>query len=322
MSADVLPKPRVCSPAARKIRRIEVVANPASGSVGPGCVEEAGKVFAEFGVSANIQAPEPMAIPDAVRKAIDSAPDLIVILAGDGTARSAAALCGPDGPLLAPLPGGTMNMLPHALYGVVDWKTALALALEKGVARPVSGGEVDGRPFYVAAILGAPALFAYAREEVRAGHVQRAVARAKVAWRHVFSSQLRFRLGADRPTKAPALTLMCPLVSRAMEEETALEAVCLNYQNAADGFRLGLRTVVSSYVGDWRLDPTVSIRRIRTGEVWARRSVPAVLDGEPQTLPDRFAIRFDPTAFRALAPEGEPVVTPQAVKAAEVAEGR
>jgi diacylglycerol kinase family enzyme len=322
MSADVLPQPRVCSPAARKIRRIEVVANPASGSVGPGCVEEAEKVFAEFGLKATIQAPEPMGIPDAVRKAIDAGPDLIVILAGDGTARSAAALCGPDGPLLAPLPGGTMNMLPHALYGPVDWKTALALTLETGVERPVSGGQVDGQPFYVAAILGAPALFAYAREEVRAGRLQRAVARAKVALRHVFSSQLRFRLGDEPPTKAAALTLMCPLVSRAMEEETALEAVCLNYRNAADGFRLGLRTVVSNYVGDWRQDPTVSIRRIRRGSVWAGRGVPAVLDGEPQVLSDRFEIRFDPVAFRALAPEGEPIVDPTAVKAAEVAEGR
>ena len=114
------------------------------------------------------------------------------------TARSAAALCGPDGPLLAPLPGGTMNMLPHALYGEVDWKTALAETLEQGVVRPVSGGEVDGHPFYVAAILGAPALFAYAREEVRAGRLQRAIARAKVALRHVFSSQLRFQLGDER----------------------------------------------------------------------------------------------------------------------------
>jgi diacylglycerol kinase family enzyme len=217
-----------------------------------------------------------------------------------------------------------MNMLPHALYGVVDWKTALGQTLEQGVVRAVSGGEVDGRPFYVAAILGAPALFARAREAARAHRLDRAFARAKVALRRVlsFDSQLRFRLGDEDPTRAPALTLMCPLVSRAMEEETALEAICLNYRSAADGFRLGLRAVVSDYVGDWRIDPTVSIRRIRTGQVWAKRGVPAVLDGEPLTLPERFDIRFDPVAFRVLAPEMEPIVTPAAVKAAEVAEER
>jgi hypothetical protein len=38
----------------------------------------------------------------------------------------------PDGPLVAPLPGGTMNMLPRALYGTADWKVALRRALEEG----------------------------------------------------------------------------------------------------------------------------------------------------------------------------------------------
>ena len=27
--------------------------------------------------------------------------------------------------MIAPLPGGTMNMLPKALYGTADWKLAL-----------------------------------------------------------------------------------------------------------------------------------------------------------------------------------------------------
>ena len=51
----------------------------------------------------------------AVRAAVDAAPDLLIVLAGDGTARLAAELCGLDGPLVAPMAGGTLNMLPHAL---------------------------------------------------------------------------------------------------------------------------------------------------------------------------------------------------------------
>jgi diacylglycerol kinase family enzyme len=80
-----------------------------------------------------------------------------------------------------------------------------------------------------------------------------------------------------------------------------LEAVCLNYSNAAEGFRLGLRTVVSQFVGDWRNDPTVSIRRIRKGQAWSRHNIPGVLDGEPFSLPRRIDIRFKPVAVRALA---------------------
>lgn len=302
------PKPRAksrrfpLSPVAAKLRKIEVVANPASGSVGPTAAAEAESILAEYGLKANIQAPEPGGIPQALERAVAARPDLLIILAGDGTARSAASLCGAKGALIAPLPGGTMNMLPHALYGVKTWQDALRDALSGGVDRPVSGGEADGKPFYVAAILGGPALFTYAREAARAHQFERAFNRAKVALRRVLNSQLRFILGDEPAEKASALTLMCPLVSRAMDEhDRALEAVCLNYRSAAEGFRLGLRTVVSQFVGDWRNDPSVSIRRIRKGEVWSRHNVPGVLDGEPMSLPRRFQIRFVPVAFRALA---------------------
>ena len=43
----------------------------------------------------------------AVDEALAASPDLLLVLAGDGTARLAAERCGPEGPLLAPLPGGT-----------------------------------------------------------------------------------------------------------------------------------------------------------------------------------------------------------------------
>jgi diacylglycerol kinase family enzyme len=295
-------KAKPLSPAAARLRKIELVANPASGSVGPGAVAEAEAILASYGLTANIQAPEPSGIPEALEKAVAARPDLLIILAGDGTARSAASLCGAQGALIAPLPGGTMNMLPHALYGVKTWQAALEDVLSGGVERPVSGGEVDGRPFYVAAILGGPALFTYAREAARARQFERAFNRAKVAFRRVFNSQLRFILNDEPAEKASALTLMCPLVSRAMDEhDGALEAVCLNYRNAADGFRLGLRTMVSRFIGDWRNDPSVSIRRIRKGEAWGRHNIPAVLDGEPFSLPHKVEIRFRRVAFRALA---------------------
>jgi diacylglycerol kinase family enzyme len=81
-------------------------------------------------------------------------------VAGDGTARAAAEMAGPDGPMIAPLPGGTMNMLPHALYGAIPWPEAMANCLKDGQERMISGGEINGRVFFVAAILGSPALWA------------------------------------------------------------------------------------------------------------------------------------------------------------------
>src|SRR4051812_31254506 len=113
------------APAAKPVRRVEVVANIASGSVGPDAPDVAAKIFSDFGIEANICAPETSDLTNCLRRAADADPDLLVVIAGDGTARAAAEICGPDGPLLAPLPGGTMNILPYAIYGVRPWQDAI-----------------------------------------------------------------------------------------------------------------------------------------------------------------------------------------------------
>ena len=48
--------------------------------------------------------------------------EVLIVLGGDGTIRTAAEVCAEKGPYLIPLPGGTMNMLPRALYGDVTWE--------------------------------------------------------------------------------------------------------------------------------------------------------------------------------------------------------
>ncbi len=42
---------------------------------------------------------------------------ILIVLGGDGTIRTAAEACTGTGTYLLPLPGGTLNMLPRALYG-------------------------------------------------------------------------------------------------------------------------------------------------------------------------------------------------------------
>src|SRR6478735_6751920 len=95
--------------------RIEAIINCASGSVGPDAPAELEKLLGDHGLSANICAPLTGELEACLRVAVDARPDLLIVLAGDGTARAAAQLCGPEGPTIAPLPGGTMNMLPHAV---------------------------------------------------------------------------------------------------------------------------------------------------------------------------------------------------------------
>ena len=295
-------------PASPRLRRIEIVVNPRAGHAGPDAVGELEGIAAEFGLACRIRAPEPDQLWPELKRAVDAAPDLLVVLAGDGTARAAASLCGESGPLVAPLAGGTMNMLPHALYGPQGWSSALKEALGGGVETPVSGGEVDGERFYVAAILGAPALWAEAREAARMRELQLAWRMSRHAWRRCFSHRIRYSLDKRPEARTLALTLMCPLVSKAMDDDAcALEAARLDPQGITDALRLGARAALGRVVGDWRNDRAVEVTRCREGVVWSGGGhLRAILDGEPTRLHKRAEIRFLPVAFRALAPRHRP----------------
>ena len=282
---------------------MEAVVNAASGSVGAGAAEALEKIIASYGLGVRIANAAPKEISAAVRAAIAAKPDLLVVLAGDGTAALAARLAGPEGPLIAPLPGGTMNMLPHALYGPVSWRDAIHATLSHGVVRPISGGEIGGEAFYVAAILGAPALWADAREAVRAGRLDLAWSRGKRALGRAFSHKVHYTLGDGSVEKTEALTLMCPLVSRGLTHDGALEAAALDPRDAGEALRLGFNAVT----GSWRSDPSVRTTLTRQGVAWSRRRIPAVIDGEPCRLDPRVQFRFVPVAFRALAPPAEQI---------------
>ena len=289
-----------------RLGKICVVANPASGSVGPGAVAEARSILDSFGLTADFAAPEPNRLVEALKAAIAQDPGLLIVLAGDGTARAAAALAGPTGPLIAPLAGGTMNMLPHALYGPGPWQAALRAILEDGVERSVAGGSVGGQDFCVAAILGTPALWGLAREAVRRRKLKLALVRARRALRRAFTTRLRYSLDGAAPRRAEALILMAPLVSRAMQAETALEAAAVNPHQPAEVVRLGARALAGELFGDmlggWRDDPAVDAGPCRRARIWASEPIPAILDGEPVRFEREVEVVFRPVAFRALAP--------------------
>jgi diacylglycerol kinase family enzyme len=281
------------------LRRIAAVVNSAAGGVGPGASDVLAKLIADYGYDLSLSSPEPNEIEAAVKSAIDSAPDLVLILAGDGTAGLAAELSGPDGPLIAPLPGGTLNMLPHALYGTRPWPAAVAAALDSGVERTVCGGKLGGRTFYVAAIVGAPALWGHAREAVRARDFIAAGRRASYALRRAFGGGIRYSLDGRESRKAEALILISPLVSTAMaRDEPALEAAALDVHDAREAFRLAFNGLVS----DWRVDPSVTVEACGRGWIQARHAIPCILDGETHRMPGKVDFEFLPHAFRALAP--------------------
>ena len=287
-----------------RLGKVEVVANVASGSVGPDAPEELEKIFAEFGVTPHICAPQVGELIDCLRASLDSGPDLLVVLAGDGTVRAAAELAGPDGPLIAPLPGGTMNMLPHAVYGQAPWQDVLRRVLQEGEARDLGGGCIGGHRFLCGAILGSPARLGAAREAAREGHIGEAIRKAHKAAQRAFTGRLRYSLDNSPREKAEALVLMCPIASKVMDDEApALEAAALNPQGAAEVIRLGLNAIIR----DWRTDPAVEARPCRRARVWSAQAIPALLDGESVVLPPQVEVSYNPKVCRVLGlPKDEP----------------
>lgn len=283
------------------ISRISVLVNPLSGSVGPRAIGELEAILSEYPLASEVVSLEDGGFDAQVEKAFAGKPDVIFVLAGDGTAGTVASKAGPKGPLVAPLPGGTMNMLPKALYGTTDWKLALRQALEAGVPRPVAGGTVEGQAFFCAAILGSPALWAPAREAMRTGKLRKAWLYGRRALRRAFSGRLRYSLDGSDRRKTEALVLISPMISAAMDEPVGLEAAAMDPTDTSQAFRLAANALFS----DWRLDPSVSTRPARRIEAWGRSKIPAVVDGEPMLLPHETVITFIPKAFMALAPRAE-----------------
>ena len=281
-----------------KLSRVEVVANVHSGGVASDAPGELEKILSEHGFRVHICAPEKDDLGDCLRAAVDAGPDLLVVLAGDGTARAAAELSGPDGPVIAPLPGGTMNMLPHAVYGSRSWQTALSVALAEGHVRAIGGGSVEGHSFLVAGIYGAPALWAPAREAARYRRPGLAWMWARRAMRRAFAGRLRYSIDGGPRAKAEALVCMCPLTSRALnDDEQALEAAALDVNGAIDAFRLGFHALK----GDWRDAPGVEVERCRMARIWAAQGIPAILDGESVMLSALSEVRYAARLARILA---------------------
>ena len=278
--------------------RVVAVLNTGSGSCDASSEAHAREIFDEAGMrDAEIVSVSAADVGEALKEAIERA-DVLVVLGGDGTIGGAATLCGASGPFLIPLPGGTMNMLPKALYGTADWRSALKATLSNPRAQNVSGGEASGHRFYCAAILGAPSLWADAREAVRDGHLVEAAKRAVTAARRSLSDSIDYEFGTITGS-AEAVAVICPLVSKDMARDDAMfEAVALDPNTTAALFGLAFHAAFDG----WRNDASVERAKIECVDVRAHGEIPVILDGEKVQIAREVRITFLPVAFRALVP--------------------
>jgi len=222
--------------------------------------------------------------------------DVLIVLGGDGTARTAAELAPRDGPPLVLLPGGTLNILPRALYGERPWPEALQAALERGKVTRLTSGRANGEAFYVAALFGAPMLMAKAREAMRAGRPLAALRRFRHALKRSFARSLRARPDSEAMRRAEAIGVLCPAFSGGIQADS-LEWVKLDARHIVDLARVSMRAMTAA----WRDDPSIEIGQCRSSDIVSLGVIPATLDGEPRTFFHRVRVVYDQRGPKVIA---------------------
>ena len=225
---------------------------------------------------------------------------LLIVLGGDGTIRTAAAACAGTGTYLLPLPGGTMNMLPRALYRDAAWQDTLKDALADPATKALSGGRVGDELFFVAAVVGAPALWIEAREAVRERDIVDVVEKSAVALHAMFDTKVQYSISPEINGEAEVVAVICPLVSQQMSDsEQALEAAAISVGSAAELF--GLTTAAA--FGKWRKEESVTLSKTQRVALRSSRDIPLFLDGERVKVGDNAEITFVSKAVNVIVPE-------------------
>jgi len=225
--------------------------------------------------------------------------EVLIVLGGDGTIRTAAEACAKKGSYLIPLPGGTMNMLSRALYGDVAWEEALKNTLAAPSLKVLSGGRIAGKQFLIAAIVGAPALLAEPRESVREGNVVDAIEKGSVAFRKMFETKIQYLISGEMKGEAEAVAVICPLISEQMSDsDQAFEAAIIDVESAAEVVRLA----TTAAFGKWRDDRNILLTKTKRVDVQSNKDIPATLDGERVNLGRSAEIDFVSRALTVLVP--------------------
>jgi diacylglycerol kinase family enzyme len=243
---------------------------------------------------------EPDRIKTAFAEVAEYKPEVLVVLGGDGTIRTAAEACTGTDTFLLPLPGGTLNVLPRALYGNSSWQEPLKATLANPLTKELSGGRVGDKLFFVAAVVGAPGLWMEAREAVREGDILDALRKARIALEAMFDTKIRYFISPAVNGEAEVVAVICPLVSQQMSDsEQALEAAAIDVENAAE--LLGLATAAA--FGRWRDNESVTLTKTHQVIVESKKGIPLFLDGERVKVGTEAEISFVPHTVNVIVPK-------------------
>lgn len=234
----------------------------------------------------------------AAHAALGDGADAIITLGGDGTARAAAQAIhdvGASARLVA-LPMGTANLLPRRLYSTRTSDEILG-ALDRLEPCALPSGTAGGEVFLIAAAAGFPTTFARARETVRdpsrPDRMRAALRRASAGFSEMFAPRLRF--AADGRSDA-RLERASGLMVWVEDNATAFDFAAVNVHNLAELAGLALGALSERLRSDKRL----LMREAQSVALRSRRTIPAMVDGEPRNCGQTLSLQFHATLTPAL----------------------
>lgn len=278
-----------------------VIVNKAAAAKTEDITEPVKIFFERYGyVEPDIHIIAPNKLEERLRLTEEDGTDLLVILGGDGTCRAGAITARKAGITLIALPGGTMNMLPKALYGTHIWQEALEIALSQTSPRWQPAGMINQKLFFCGAFLGEPIIMSKARESLRNGEIVDAMIQVPDILNAITDGQ-EFRYKADGKsfdTCANTLQIFCPFMSSGAIDENRFELASAPQLALSNLASLGALTLAD----DWRSHKNVVVNLAEKISITGQGGFDILLDGETDHVACPIDIRLQKEGVMVLAP--------------------
>jgi diacylglycerol kinase family enzyme len=255
----------------------------------------------------------PRGLRAALAAAIDESPDVLVVVGGDGTARTATELAVENKIPIAALPGGTMNVLPKRLSGTMSLEDCVAaLSRREFDITRVDCGFANERPFLVGAAFGMIPELALLREDFRLTKGIRDAARLSTRLIKTMPRLMRPTVVCRSEAKEVRVPALIASVERVdhwgsppetpERSEPMFDCVAL----CAERWRQVAGIMAKVALGrDWRGHRCIEDFTATRLTVQSGRHTRLTLDGEPLRLPSPVRVRYARARIPMLVfPEG------------------
>ena len=271
--------------------RFAVVANASSGAASLlGEASLNGMVEDALGLNLHsCEIAEPEFIEMAIERAFSSSADVIVIIGGDGTCRTAAKFGRRTNKPIAFMPGGTMNLLPARHWHGLDLAGSLkALGDGTYVVSEISIGQISDEIFLIAAAFGAAPTLARLREAHRSSlsfieSIQNLLKVPKIM-PHLMRPSVRLEAKGAPRQRLSALAIVIGNADLALGrtginvEERMFECVAAEVSSPWSFLSVMARAFFDP---NWREDEKITTTAIKSGKVFSKsRAIAMTLDGE------------------------------------------